>query len=74
MQKKMISIAANIFIYGVLASIVVMWFLFIYSLIYGKKERKTFNDHEYTHTTNFENAKVKTTSIENDETNKIWGE
>jgi ammonia channel protein AmtB len=70
----MISIAANIFIYGVLASIVIMWFLFIYSLIYGKKERKTFNDHEFTNTARFEDAKVKRTSTENDETNKIWGE
>ena len=74
MQKKMIEIAANIFIYGFLLSICFFWFLLICSLLRPKKEMRVFNDHEHTYTTRFENAKVKTNKIENDETGKVWGE
>ena len=51
------------------------WFLLIFKILdFKKREFKVFSDDEHTYTTRFEDAKVETKSIEEDETAKVWGE
>lgn len=55
--------------------IVFYWFLLIFKILDNKKrEFKVFSDDEYTYTTRFEDSKVNTNKIEDEDVKKIFNE
>lgn len=67
----------SLIFWGVIIFVSVCWLVIVFKwLSYRQKETdyKVFNDDEFTYTTRFENAKVKTQKEENEEVNKIFNE